>query len=159
MKFRLIASILMLAVASWAQTATQSTPEKANPAPKETKASCPCCEKMSGMHHGDMSVGDHHEMSSDDHSSDDHAKVATDDHSCCHGMKEGKCDMAACKSKEGMACMKASDGKSASADDKGGCCSGAKGCCSKMAEKDKAAMKCCGDKCDRHEHARAGGTL
>jgi len=155
MKFRLIAIILTLAFASWAQTAPQGSPATTPSPTPEKKAACPCCEKMAGMHQGNMTAGDHSKMSADDH-----AKMEAGDQKggCCHDMKDGKCDMSACSGKDGMSCMKGTDDKSASADSKSGCCAGAKGCCSHMDEKDKAAMKCCaGDKCDRHEHSRAGG--
>ena len=150
MNFRLIGIVLVMTLAAWSQTNGANTTKTADPG-AEKKPSCACCERMGAM--------DHHKMADEKMSPADHDKMMAADHKamkdCCHDMKDGKCDMAACNGKDGMSCMKGSGDKSASADDKAGCCAGAKGCCSHMDEKDKTATKCCGEKCDRQEHSQA----
>ena len=143
MKFRITAIIIFaLAAFSWAQTATPSKPNAAQPstatAPSPTKADCPCCQKTA------------------------EGKAAE---SCCahHQDASAKSEMPCCKGKEGkdaMSCMKGDKDKSTAA-----CCShdagnGKEGCCSKVDKNtEQAAMACCGgangEHCGmaHHDHA------
>jgi uncharacterized protein involved in copper resistance len=143
MKFRLIVFTLGLTVTSWAQTGSPNTPSSTPATGTDMKASCACCEKMGGV--------DHHKMDDQKMSSADHDKMMCADHKtmkgCCHDMKDG------------MSCTKATEEKSATTDDKAGCCSGAKESGTHMDDKDKTAMKCCGEKCERHEHSHIGGSI
>ena len=137
-KFTLM--ILALALACWAQTATQSTTnandaQKAPAAQSETKAECPCCQKMADSKDA-MSCCAHHS----------HASGGKEEMSCCGG-------------KDGKSCMKGDKSAKAScADGKGctgeaQCCSGkdGKSCCAGADKGDKMAMTCCG-----HGHCGMG---
>jgi hypothetical protein len=147
MKIRITAIIFSfvfaLATFSWAQTATPSNPNPAQPstasAPAEIKADCPCCQKMAD------------------------SKVTE---SCCahHQNGSAKSEASCCKGTDGrdaMSCMKGDTDKSADA-----CCSkgqcvdkGKEGCCSKSDKTtEQAAIACCGangEHCGmaHHEHA------
>jgi hypothetical protein len=117
MKHKMLALILALTVASWAQTATQtapSTPQQNTEAGEKSK--CPCCEKMN--------------------SSDMKANDARAGHSCCahHAKKRGE-------AKDGDSCCGSKDAKACVRADKSGdsCCKG--GC----GEGDKSASSCCTD--------------
>ena len=134
-KFTLM--ILALALASWAQTATQNPTsprdtQKASAAQSETKAECPCCQKMAESKDA-MSCCAHH----------NHAKGAKEEMSCCGG-------------KDGKSRMKGDKSVSASCAD-GKCCNGKdeKGCCCGSDKADKMAMACCGHgQCGMgHDHA------
>jgi len=135
-KFTLM--ILVLALASWAQTATQnptspSDAQKAPAAQSETKAGCPCCQKMADSKDA-MSCCAHH----------NHAKGAKEEMSCCGG-------------KDSKSCMKGDESAKASCAD-GKCCSGkdGKNCCAGSDKGDKMAMACCGHgQCGmgHHDHA------
>jgi uncharacterized protein involved in copper resistance len=142
MKFRLMGIVLVMTLAAWSQTNGPGM-TKAADSGAEKKPSCACCEKMGGM--------DHHKMGDEKMSSADHDKMMCADHKamngCCHDMKDG------------TSCMKGTDDKNSTGDDKAGSCAGAKGCCARMDEKDKTAMKCCGDKCERHQHSQTGGSM
>jgi hypothetical protein len=123
MKHTVLALILALAVASWAQTATQTTPStpEQNTTPAD-KAKCACCDKMAadakGGHAACMRQGQ-----------TAHAKemasccAGKDAASCCGGkdakscMKDEKSSASCCKGKDGMKC----DRKDAKACGKG-CC-------------------------------------
>lgn len=145
MKTRMTAIVFILALAtfSWAQTAAPSPAKPTQPstaaAAAETKADCPCCQKMAD------------------------SKAAA---SCCAHHQEGsaKSEMSCCKGKEGkdaMSCMKGDKGKSADASCSSGKCGGdgKEGCCSKSDKTtEQAAMACCGatgDHCGiaHHDHA------
>lgn len=117
---KLTTLILILALAGWAQTATQTptTPADTQKSPAgqaETKNGCPCCQKMAeGM-------------------------------SCCHHGKGEKAATSCCNGKDGQTCMKGDKSANAScADCK--CCNGQgkKDCCANCAKNDTMAMTCCG---------------
>jgi hypothetical protein len=124
-------TILVFALAGWAQTATQtpaapSDAQKTPVAQSETKAGCPCCQKMA---------------------------EGKDAMSCCAHHKGAKSDaaMTCCSGKDGKSCMKGD--KSAKADCAGcKCCNGEgqKDCCAECA-KNTMAMACCG-----HGHCGKG---
>jgi len=135
MKYKLFAliMILALAVATWAQTSTQTTPATPQQSTVPTdKAKCACCDKMAGADakdapaccaHHDMRAGDGKEMS------------------CC-AAKDAKSS-----GKDAMACMKNSKDKTAS------CCKEAstKVGCQDGCGKDKSAAACCAWKCGKDE--------
>ncbi len=132
MKFRLFASIFILALSlvAWAQD------NPATPAPNSTPASQAkaCC------HHNaaDMKDGEGccHNAAAD-------AKDAT----CC---SKDKCDM-----KDGKSCCAGKDTKTAMKEcKKNGCCKDGKSCGEPNG--DKTAMGCCGNKCERHQQTPAG---
>ncbi len=136
MKFRMLVIILALTVVSWAQTATQNssnaTPKQnaAATLPSDTKAQCPCCQKMEGKDAASCCA--HHETANKD---------KTEAMSCCAG-KDAKCDMKNDKSV---------DASSA----KGKCCSGAgKDCCAASEKNtEQTAMACCsGSQCGMEHH-------
>jgi hypothetical protein len=134
MKHKMLAILLALTVASWAQTSTPtapSTPQQST-APAE-KAKCACCDKMTGGDMKDMhaSCCAHHDMGKDkDMQSKDSKEMA----SCCAG-KEGM------SGKDAKACMRDGQDKQAAS-----CCKGSdKNSCGK----DKTASACCGSKCEK----------
>jgi hypothetical protein len=143
MRFKLTAFILALAVASWAQTASQNTP---SPAPQENAPqakACACCDKMASTKEGQSCC--RHEMAGKDEKA----------MSCCSGEKAAAC----CGGKDAKSCMKGDKDKAASCGD---CCAKdhEKGCCASQKKDDKTSMNCCGDKqCGEHcaSHASAGG--
>ena len=121
MRHKIFALILALTVASWAQTATQTTPSPSEPgnAPAE-KAKPSCCDKMAGQD-GGMScarhaknAGENKEMAS--------CCAGKDKMSCCGGGKDAK------------SCM--------NGDKAGSCC--------KDCGKDKTAANCCGKDCHKN---------
>ncbi len=125
--------VLILALASWAQTTNQSSPattDKQGPAAQsEQKAESSCCAKMAGSKKG-MTCCAH-----DEHASADSTM------SCCSG-------------KDGKSCMKADASGKASCSG-GKCCNGkkAKDCCAGSGKNDKMAMACCGQgKCGMAGH-------
>lgn len=148
MKFKLIAFVLTLTIASWAQTASPSqTPEKTSP---ETKGSC--CDKTAS---GTTATSHEHKPACM------HAKSGTKDGkeiaSCCSEKNDASC----CKGKDGKSCAKteASAGccgdKCSSAGAAKDCCSDGKNCC---ADKDgkKTAHNCCGaGQCPHNHHEAA----
>jgi len=125
MKHKLIAILLALTIASWAQTATPNTtpsPEQKS-APADTKAGC--CDKMAehaDMHKG-MACMRHPDASKTDKQDKQSVKgsppccARKEGKSCSKGAKSSCCDK---KSGEGheMACCSAKDGKADS------CCGG-----------------------------------
>jgi hypothetical protein len=137
MKFRLFALVLALSLVAWAQGNTPApAAPNSTPAP-ETKS---CCHHMSDM---------------------------KDAKGCCHQAKgDGKDAMACCgkdkcEMKDGKSCCDAKDMKACMEQCKknGSCADGkcgkdGKGCCGSA--NDKTAASCCGDKCERHQHASAG---
>jgi len=154
MKLKLTAFIfvLTLAVASWAQTATQSTPSVAPQENAAPQAKASCCHKTSDAKEGESCA--RHKMAGRDEKAKDQTAM-----SCCAGEKAATCrggDKAAscCAGKEAKSCMKGDEEKAASCGD---CCSGdkdEKGCCASHNEGDKAAMNCCGgNKCGAHSAA------
>jgi len=137
MKFKLTAFILALAVASWAQTASQSAP---SPAPQENatpQAKADCCHKTDSAKEGQSCC--RHEMAGKDEKA----------MSCCAGEKAAVCcggekASACCAGKDAKSCMKGDKDKAASCGDR--CGKGEKGCCASHTEGDKTAMNCCGGK-------------
>jgi len=140
MRLKILLPILALAVASWAQTATQP----ANPAPSEgttaaapdTKAQCPCCPKAADGK-TEMACCAHH------------GKAATSE-------KEA---MSCCEGKDSMTCMKSKQAESAQGASASGkcCCGGDKDCCGKSDKgTEQTAMACCngaGGQCGKdHPH-------
>jgi len=135
MKFRLFAMVLALSLVAWAQKNPSASTPNATPAPAKS-----CC---------------HHAANASDakgccHRENGDAKDAAAD--CCSkdkcAMKDGKSccedsEMAAscCAGKDMKKCMKQCK--------KGGGCANGK-CCGAAGE--KAAMNCCGNKCERPEH-------
>jgi len=125
--------VFILALTSWAQTATQTPAnpadtQKASAAPSETKTGCPCCQKMA---------------------------EGKDAMSCCHHGKDGKGEKAAtscCNGKDGQMCMKGDKSAKASCANCE-CCNGKgeKDCCAHCAKETKMAMSCCG-----HGHCGMG---
>jgi len=126
MKYKMIAVILALTVASWAQTATQtnpSTPQQSSPTAESGKCS----------HHDKM------------------AAAGKDAHACCaRHMKhtgDGK-EMAGCcagKDKDAKSCCDGDDAKSCMKGDKDKSAG-----CGDSCGKDKTAAACCGGKdCDK----------
>ena len=146
MKHKLIAILLALTIASWAQTATPNTtpaPEQKS-APADAKAGC--CDKMAehaDMHNG-MACMRHPDASKTDKQDKQSVKGSA---SCCAG-KDAK--NSCCAGKEGKSCSK--DAKSSCCDKKSGeghemaCCSA----------KDGKADSCCGGmQCGKHDHEPA----
>jgi len=123
--------VFILALTSWAQTATQTPAnptdtQKASAAPSEMKTGCPCCQKMA---------------------------EGKDAMSCCHHGKDGKGEKAAtscCNGKDGQMCMKGDKSASCANCE---CCNGKgeKDCCAQCAKETKMAMSCCG-----HGHCGMG---
>lgn len=149
MKYRTLVAVLALAVMSWAQTATQTTPStQQSPAPADKKASC--CDKMNATDAKDAHACCAHQ--------DAQAKDGAGAASCCAGKD------ASCCGKDAKSCMKADKDKTATAScancGSGDCCAKdhEKGCCSQM-KSEKTAMNCCGKQCGDHcaSHASAGG--
>jgi hypothetical protein len=132
MKYKLVALILALTIASWAQ----STNSRQAPATDKTaaKTKCACCEKMSSTAKPESS--EHKQACM--HAS---AKDGTETASCCAGEDKASC----CKGKDGKACTKASAGCC------GENCADMKDCCSAKEAK-KTAHNCCGAGQCRHEH-------
>lgn len=136
MKFKLFAMILTLSLVVWAQENPTASSPNATPAP-EMKS---CCHHATGAKDG-KSCG--HQASAD-------AKDAAgccgkgkwemkDGKSCCAEMKDGK----SCSGGKDMkACMKQCKKNGGCKDGK---CGGAAG--------EKSPINCCGNQCERHEHA------
>jgi hypothetical protein len=136
---------------SWAQSTTP-TPAPApdqKSTPADTKANCPCCDKMASADHKDMAACMHQSTA---------GKDDKETMSCCAG-KDAKDAATCCSGKEGKSCSK--DDKASAA-----CCAGGKSgeghemaCCSDKDGK-KAAHDCCGGKqCgkpDHHDHETPG---
>jgi len=136
MRYKMLAFILALTVASWAQTTTPSqTPDSG----KTTAAdgSCgDCCAKMVSADHKDGHSCMHHASS---------AKNAKETASCC-------------ANKDSVSCCAGKDGKSCAKDDKtsASCCGGKPskdqtGCCSGNESK-TTAKNCCGGGQCKHDH-------
>ncbi len=146
MKHKLIAILLALTIASWAQTATPNTPPAPDlkSAPADAKAGC--CDKMAehaDMHNG-MACMRHADASKTDKQDKQSVKGSP---SCCAG-KDAK--NSCCAGKEGKSCSKGA--KSSCCDKKSGeghemaCCSA----------KDGKADSCCGGmQCGKHDHEPA----
>jgi len=139
----MLALILALTVASWAQTATQNTPTAPlqSTAPAE-KGKCPCCDKMATAD----AKNAHACCAHNDHQSSDGKEMA----SCCSGKDAKSC----CGGADAKSCMKSDKDKAACCTDCGNdkttatCCGGncgkkgEKGCCSGK-KSDKTAKSCC----------------
>ena len=140
MKLKLIALVLSLTLASWAQSTT-SPDEKSTAG--DSKATCPCCDKMASANQKPTDQKETQACMG-------HSSTAKDDKatmSCCAGK-----DNAGCCGKDGKSCAK-SDPASAS------CCMGDKDksqemtCCSDKDGK-KMTHDCCGgNQCEKHDHA------
>lgn len=138
MKFKLIAFVLILAIASWAQTATPapSSPDNASP-----EAKCSCCDKATTG----TTAASHKHMDACMHAksgSKDGKEVA----SCCSGKDKATC----CTGKDGNSCAKMTAsagccGNHCSAEGAKDCCSDGKDCARKDAK--KTAHNCCGSQC------------
>jgi hypothetical protein len=141
MKHKIFALILALTVASWAQTATQTTPALPQTGTPAEKAKCACCDKMAASSSKDG-------MSCSRHGKNADAKGTA---SCCDKDKMSCCgkDAKPCMKddKTAASCCKEGCGKdkTASASAGKGCCGQScdKGCCSRD-KKDKTAKNCCG---------------
>lgn len=120
MKHRLFALILALTVASWAQSATQTTPPPSAPA---EKANCACCDKMTQSKDGHAACmrhaknGDAKQMGSCCAGKDGASCCGKNAKSCMNNAKSGSC----CKS----GCCQDTD-KTASGCAGKSCC---RGCC------------------------------
>ncbi len=146
MKHKLIAILLALTIASWAQTATPNTPPAPDQKSAPADAKAGCCDKMAehaDMHNG-MACMRHADASKTDKQDKQSVKGSA---SCCAG-KDAK--NSCCSGKEGMSCSK--DAKSSCCDKKAGeghemaCCSA----------KDGKADSCCGGmQCGKHDHEPA----
>jgi hypothetical protein len=142
MKYKMFALtiIFALAVATWAQTSTQSTPATPQQitVPAD-KAKCACCDKMAAADtKGAPGCCTHHDMKAAD------GKEMT----CCAG-KDAKSS-----GKDAMACMKDSKDKAASCC-KDGCSKD--GCSKDGCGKDKTAAACCAGKCGKDEKSCCSG--
>jgi len=134
MKHKMIALILALNVASWAQTATQtspSTPQQSTAPAQKGK----CCDKMTA------DAKDAHESCARHMKHDGDGKEMA---GCCSGKDAKSC----CDGSDAKSCMKGEKDKSSSCGDSCGkdktaasCCGGKdgkdceKGCCSRKTEK------------------------
>ncbi len=134
---KLIPMLLVLTLASLAQTTTQ-TPSRSNdqqtvtaPQADSKTAQSSCCQKMAD------------------------SKSAM---SCCHQQANGKdAAMACCSGKDGMSCMKSDKSAKAACTD-GKCCDrkAAKGCCKGTEPDGTMAMACCGSgQCGMGHHDQA----
>jgi hypothetical protein len=131
MKFKLVALILSLSVASWAQSknSTQAPP------PDKTATKCACCEKVSSTAKTESGEHKHACMHAN-------AKDGKEAASCC----TGKADASCCNEKDGKACAKTASN---------GCCgekcTDMKDCCYAKEGK-KTAHNCCGAGQCGHTH-------
>src|SRR5579859_2568042 len=127
MKFKMLALILALTVASWAQTSTPtppSTPQQST----EPAAKAKSCDKMATGDAKDApACCAHHDMQSKDMQSKDGKEMA----SCC-AAKGSTAD-----AKGGMSCMRNGKHENASCCGKDGC--GKEGCGTESCAKDKTA--------------------
>ena len=133
MTCKMLALILALTVASWAQTATQTTPAtpQQSTVPAE-KVKCACCDKMASADSKDAhACCAHHEMKGDMAGMKDGKEMA----SCCAGKDAKSID-----GKDTMACMKGDK-------DKASCCK--EGCSKESCGKEKTASACCSEKCGK----------
>ena len=141
MKYKLFALIpvvvLTLSLAGWTQDAPGASPAPNSTVAPEAQASCH--HNMADMKDG---KGCCHHAAAD----------AKDSAGCCG---DNKCD-----AKNGKSCCEAKDMKAAMTKcKKNGCCTEAKCCadgksCGKD-NADRAAMGCCGNKCERHPQTPA----
>lgn len=134
MKFKFLALILTLTIASWSQTTNSSQPASSD---KPSDAKCACCDKM------EANASAHHACMHAKSSSKDGKEVA----SCCSGKDDASC----CNSKDGKTCVKtqtasaACCGEKCASEDGKSCCTGKDG--------KTAAHNCCGGKQCMHDHA------
>lgn len=142
MKFKSIAFILALTVASWAQTATQNQAPHDNGAP-QTQTEHSCCHKMANANSEKSCC----------HQQTGETASAT---SCCSNEK-GAC----CESKNEKSCMKGASGETTATCEE--CCGKdhEKTCCSPSKSGDEKAMICqqnkqCAEHCSAHAAAGAG---
>jgi hypothetical protein len=135
MKYKMLALFLALTVASWAQTATQTTPAtpQQSTVPAE-KAKCACCDKMTAADSKDAhACCADHAMKGDMAGMKDGKEMA----SCCAGKEAKSTD-----GKDAMACMKGDKDKAAAS-----CCKD--GCSKDSCGKGKTASACCGEECGK----------
>jgi len=122
---------MALSLVAWAQETPTAPAPNSTPAPQAKS----CC---------------HHAMDAKGGMSCQHASADAKDAAGCCGMDKNKCEM-----KDGKSCCAAKDVKAQMKQCKkhGGCKDGK--CCGMAG--DKSAMNCCGNKCERHEHATSAG--
>lgn len=142
MKFKSIAFILALTVASWAQTATQNQAPQDNGAP-QTQTEHSCCHKMANA--GSEKSCCHRQTGETANST-----------SCCSNEKS-----ACCEGKDEKSCMKSANGETAATCEE--CCGKdhEKTCCSPNKSGDEKGMSCqknkqCAEHCAAHAAAGAG---
>jgi hypothetical protein len=139
MKCKLIAFVLALTIASWAQTTSPAQPTAPDKTAPAADAKCSCCAKMASE--GTSSSSEHKHACM-------HQKAAAKDGketaSCCSGEKDASC----CQGKDAKACAKAEKGSAGCCGEK---CDHEKGCCSEKDGK-KIAHNCCGESQCSHDH-------
>lgn len=137
MKYKMLALILTLTVASWAQAASQptlSTPQQSTV--PTNKAKCACCDKMAATDTKDAAACcTHHDMN---------AKDSKETTSCC----AGKSAMSGAKG--AMSCMRTGKTNAAAS-----CCN--ESCSKDSCAKDKTASACCSSSCDKDGKACCAG--
>jgi len=134
MKFKFIALVLALTVASWAQsTNSTQTPAATDKPSAETK--CACCDKISSTAKTEPSEHKHACMHAN-------AKDGKEAASCC----TGKADASCCNEKDGKSCA-----NTTSAGCCGEKCTDMKDCCAAKEGK-KTAHNCCGAGHCGHTH-------
>ena len=129
MKCKVVAFVLMLAIASWAQSTNSSSPDQK---PPDNKTTCSCCAKTDTA----------------DQSNPNQAK-----HSCMKKTEDGKGVMECCADKGAKACSEETCGKHGEKD-VASCCAKTgeaqtMACCS---SKDGAKGCCGGNQCGKHDH-------
>jgi hypothetical protein len=147
MKLKLLALFLTLTLMSWAQstTPTQTPAPEQKSTPADTKATCPCCDKMTSADQKDGHACMHHTNAG----KDDKATM-----SCCSGKDAASC----CAEKDGKSCAKNDKPASSRCEGKGG-----KGhemaCCSDKDGKKMTQACCGGNSCSKHEHHEHAGVV
>ena len=141
MKFKFVALILTLTIASWAQTTNSAQPTASD---KAADTKCACCDKM------EANASEHKHSCMHARSSTQGGKDVA---SCCSGKNNAACG----QGKDGKACAKTQTASAA-------CCEGecasedGKGCCAGKDGKATAHNCCGGTQCmhDHPEHATPG---
>ena len=136
MKHKTRAMLMALVAMSWAQTATQTTPNPQQNSGQAARAKCPCCDKTAA---GEMKCA-HHEMQAKD-SKDPEAMPSGKDGMSCMRTKQATTASCCGKDCEKDKCSKDKTTASCCGDR---CGKNGKNCCGKTGE--KAAANCC-----RHE--------
>lgn len=122
MKHKVLAFVLALMLASWAQTVTQTTPSapQQGPAPTE-KTKCGCCDKMAASSSKDAPACCAHNKGAD----------AKETASCCSGKDAKSC----CGGKDAKSCMEGDKTAKSCGKDCCGKNKTAASCCDKSAKK------------------------